>query len=312
MNLKEKLALFFRNNFLIQLLKRTKFIGLDQISLFDVLRFYVIGISNGNSSNRSSGISYNLFMSVFPLLILIFTLLPYLPHYEVLEGYIFDVSLKAIFPDEKLHKSVTQFIHENMINKSQIEMLSSSMILTLFFSTNGVKSLMAGFKNSYHFNESFSFFKQYFIAFLLTIGFILSLFVCLFLLYYSEFVWGFVYKLSPTKELSGFFISFFTFLFSFFILCLMYTVLYYLGSNFKIPFRWSIPGAFLSCILFFITLFLFGFYIKSFTSNNLFYGSIGTVILVMIWININVMITLIGYEFNLAISVAKNSRGKLE
>lgn len=308
MSLKEKLTQILFQNFFTEFLQKMKFPGLDDLSVYDVLEFYGTGISKGTLGDRASAIAFNLFMSAFPLLILVFALLPYLPHYDALEDYIFDYTLKAIFPEKEIFDSVSKFIHENIAVK-KFEVLSTSMILTLFFSTNGVKSLIGGFKNSYHFNEKFGFFKQYFISFLLTIGFILILFASLLFVYYGQFVWQVVEKVNPLENNSTL-ISILSFLVSFVLFWLMYSVLYYFGANFKIAFRWSVPGAFLSSLLFFLTLFLFGYYIKSFASNNLFYGSIGTVIVVMIWIQINVLITLIGYEFNLAIGVAKNSREK--
>ncbi len=307
MNIKEKLTQFFKNNIIIQLLKKIRFLGLDEICLFDVLQIYITGILKGTLSERASGIAYNLFMSAFPLIILISALLPYLPHYNILEDYIFNITIKTILPEQKVYESVSSFIHQSIAD-NKLKILSSSMILTIFFSTNGIKSLLAGFKNSYHISDSFGFFKQYLIALTLTLGFIISLFTCLTIIYYVEFVWGFVYEVNPAKEFSALLISIFSFLIYFSFFLIMYCVLYYFGSNFKISMKWSMPGAFLSSILFFLTIFFFGYYIKIFTKNNVFFGSIGSVIIVMIWIYINVLITLIGYELNLSIKVAKNAR----
>ncbi|MFA9290583.1 MAG: YihY/virulence factor BrkB family protein [Solirubrobacteraceae bacterium] len=304
--MKRKLINIFENSIPISILKKIKFIGIDEVSIYDVLKLYFTGIIKGELSSRASGIAYNLFMSMFPLLILIFTLIPFLPNYEIIENYLFEFTLKAILPEEIIFNNVHQYVKENVISK-KLEFLSSSMLLTLFFATNGVNSLLEGFSKSYFNIDSYNFIKQYLIAFLLTVGFIISFFLVLTLLYYSSVVENFVYQVNPIKSSSVLIISLYTFILSFLILFIFYSILYYFGSNFKISFKWSLPGALLSTLLFYLSIVFFGYYIKSLTQNNIFYGSIISVIIVMIWIYLNVVIILIGYELNLALSSLKNN-----
>ena len=70
-------------NILVRFGKRIKIPGLEGMSLYDVLEMYIIGIVEGALTTRAGGIAFSFFMAVFPFMLFILTLIPYIP----IEGF---------------------------------------------------------------------------------------------------------------------------------------------------------------------------------------------------------------------------------
>ena len=82
---------------------------------------------------------------------------------------------------------------------------------------------------------------------------------------------------------------------------LMLSVIYYLAPAGKKVFRFISPGSTMATILALIFIVLFNIYIDNFAQYNKLYGSIGTIIILMLYININAIALLIGFELNASI-----------
>jgi membrane protein len=107
-----------------------------------------------------------------------------------------------------------------------------------------------------------------------------------------------------TKILS--FISFPIFYF------LLLTLFYWVGTVKITKFKRAIPGAIFTTVLFILTTYFFAIYIRDFARYNLLYGSIGSIILLMIWVNVNVVLILLGNELNLAIRKLRIEKERAE
>ena len=97
--------------------------------------------------------------------------------------------------------------------------------------------------------------------------------------------------------------------------CVLYTVLllgisllYYLAPNLKVKWKILSPGTIFSSIFIIITSVLFSYYISNFASYNQIYGSIGTLIIILLWIYFNSIILLTGFEINVSIFASKKHR----
>ena len=174
-----------------------------------------------------------------------------------------------------------------------------SIVFALIFATNGTFSLINGFNE--HTEEKKSDVKEYITSFFITIGFISIIFLSLLGIYYSEVVLKLFtpeYDISWLVENLTKIIGFISFpLFYFFLLALFY----WIGTARITRFRYAIPGAIFSTVLFIITTYFFAFYVSKIAKYNVLYGSIGSIILLMIWVNFNVVLLLLGNELNLAI-----------
>ncbi|EKB57850.1 YihY/virulence factor BrkB family protein [Bergeyella zoohelcum] len=276
------------------------------VSLYQIFKIYIQGIFRGNIGRKAGAISWSFFFSLFPLLLFLLSVLPYMPHYEKLQFYIFDVFLHNIIPSS-MEKDIIGYIKENLITKTS-SLSNLTIILTLIFATNGTFALIDGFNDDTE--EKHHDVKEYLIAFGITLGFVSALFLTLFGIYYSEVV----LKLFEPKSALSWFVTNLTKIIGLvwfpLLYFLMLTLFYWVGTAKITRFKQAIPGALLTTVLFFLTTFLFAFYVSNFARYNVLYGSIGSIILLMLWININVYLLLFGNELNIVIRKVRIEKKK--
>lgn len=267
------------------------------ISLWKMLEIYIGGIFRNQVIKQAASISWSFFLSLFPFILFLLSILPYLPHYDKLQFYIFEVLLHRILP-ANIHAEVTQYIGKNII--PNLESISNyTIVLALIFATNGTFSFINGFNENTDSKRGIV--KEYLIAFAITLGFISVIFLTLSGVYYAEIV---LKLFTPQYDLTWFtdnltkIISFFSFPLFYFILLALF---YWVGAVKITKIKHTIPGALLTTFLFMVTTYGFAIYIKDFARYNFLYGSIGSILLLMVWVNVNVVLILFGNELNLAI-----------
>lgn len=299
---------FQENRFVSKSINRSRLIvlpGFDGIPLYDVTVFFWSALKKGSITARASAFSYNFFLSMFPAIIFFFTIIPYIPvpHFQdTLLGLMQDIIPEGIFT------SVESTLFD-IIKRPRGGLLSLGFVLALYFSTNGINSLIIAFNQSIHQIETRPGYIQRAISILLVviISFIVIIAISLITLgppvlrllvdygvLHNDFT---IYIISSLRWLVIF--GMFLFAFSF---------LYYLAPAGKTKFRFISPGSMLSTILTIAASIGFNYYVNNFSKYNTLYGSIGTLMILMIWINFNALVLLIGFELNASIKGAKLSR----
>lgn len=274
------------------------------ISLWKFFEIYVSGIFKNKLMRKAAAISWSFVLSLFPFLLFLLSVLPFLPHYDKLQFYIFEILMHKIFPSH-MYSDVDNYINQNIIpNMKSIS--NYTIILALIFATNGTFSLINGFNE--HTEERKNDVQEFIISFFITIGFISIIFLALFGVYYSEVV---LKLFTPQYNISWFvdnlskIIGFVSFPLFYFILL---TLFYWIGTMKIVKFRQAIPGALFTTILFIITTYFFAIYVSKIARYNVLYGSIGSMILLMVWVNVNVILMLLGNELNLAIRTLRKEK----
>jgi len=283
--------------------------GLQGLSLYDVLEMYIIGIAKGALATRAGAISYSFFMSLFPFLLFVLNLMAVVSFIDYQDDVL--PLLGSVFPSSTL--DVVQDTIANIFEKKRVGLLSTSFVFSMFLMANGVNALFSGFQNSYHTKINTNFIKQY----LTSIGVALLLALFLFLAVITipivevYVVQRLTYEGIIANDLIGITIAkyvIFTFMF--------YTVIamfYYFGAPEKNSRKYFTPGATLSTILFLLTTYLFGIYVENFAQYNELYGSIGAILILMLYIWLNSNILLLGYELNASLlSLKKQAVSKVE
>ncbi|UKB85596.1 YihY/virulence factor BrkB family protein [Chryseobacterium sp. MEBOG06] len=267
------------------------------ISLWQMFQIYISGIFKGNIGRKAAAISWSFTISLFPFILFLLSVLPYMPLYNELQFYIFDVLMHNVFPSN-MEGDVKGYIVNNIIpNMKGISNLT--IVLALLFATNGTFSLINGFNENS--DEKLSDVKEFILSFFITIGFITIVFLTLFGVYYAEVVmklftpaYDVTWLVDNLSKIIGF-VSFPLFYF------ILLTLFYWLGTVKITRFRQAVPGAILTTVLFVITTYIFAIYVKDIARYNVLYGSIGSMILLMVWVNVNVYLLLFGNELNMAI-----------
>lgn len=282
--------------------------GFDGMPLYDVLNFFVKGLSRGALTLRAAAFTYNSFIAIFPAIIFFFTIIPYIPIPNFQDNLL--SLLRDLIP-YSAYETVESTVFD-IVKRPRGGLLSLGFVLALFFATNGVNSLIGAFNQTVHSLETRSFIVQRVISIALVL--ILSLMVILAIalitagpplmkllvdigLLHTNFVYYLLWALRWIVILALFFFA--------------YSFLYYLGPSRKGHFRFISAGSSLATLLSIGLSSVFNYYVNNFSSYNKLYGSIGTLMIVMLWIYFNGLIILIGFELNASIYQArrKNSNG---
>ena len=267
------------------------------ISLYKMFEVYGKGIFKNQIGKQAASISWAFFLSLFPFILFMLSLLPHLPHYDKLQFYIFDVLLPNVLPANIL-KDVVDYLQSYIIPNMK-GLNNITILFSLIIGTNGTHSLINGFNENTNLKRNFV--KEYAISIVITIAFTVLLILTFLGIYYSEVV---LKLFTPKYDISWFvdnltkIIGYFSFPFFYFILLTMF---YWVGCLKITKWKQAVPGAIFTTILFVLLTYFFAIYLSNFARYNVFYGSIGTIIVVMIWVNINIMLMLLGNELNLTI-----------
>lgn len=285
---------------LLEILKKIVIPGFQGLSLFDLGEMYFRGILKGAFSTRASAISFSLFMAIFPFLLFLLNLIPFVPVENFQEEF-----LKII--NELLPPKTSDFfdtIISDIVNKQRVGLLSSTFVLSMLFMTNGINAVFSGFRNSYHTNISRSFIQQYGVALGVAIIVALFLFATVYVtLYYAYIINRYnSYIFGDTL----FWINFGRIVFFIVMIFLTMATLFHFGTREGRTTRFFSAGALLTTLLIIITTYLFGFYINNFSKYNELYGSIGALLIMMFYIWVNSNLVLLGYELNASLRKLKS------
>ena len=291
-------------HFLIKLSKKIKLNSFYNLSLYDILFFFYKGVKQGAITTRASSLAFNFFLAFFPSIIVLFTLIPYIPIVDIQETLM--ELITTILPP---HTNEIAFATiYDIINNPRSGLLSIGFVLTIFFATNGVNSLIEAFNSSYHINESRSIIQQRLLS--LGITFLLSciLMITILLIMFSKTVVNYLITAEIIENKSIEYILFGKWMVIIIMLFIGISIIYHFGPTIKKKFKLFTPGSIISTCLIIVTSSFFNYYISNFAEYNKVYGSIGTLIIILLWMYINSIILLIGFELNASILNAKKQK----
>jgi membrane protein len=293
---------------LINLSRKLVLPGFDGLPLYNVTGFFIKGLYEGYITSRASAISFSFFLSIFPSLIFLFTIIPFIP----IEN--FQVTLLTLIHDfmpKSAYETVKETV-EDIVTRPRGGLLSLGFILALYFATNGINSLMEAFNNTYHTIETRSVFRQRLISTLLVFILSVLLIIAIGLMTVGPVILSLII---PENILESSFYSFFIWLLTWLVtlatLFFAISFIYYLAPAKRRDFRFISAGSSLATLLVILTTLGFNFYVDHFARYNILYGSIGTLMIVLLWIYFNAISLLIGFELNASIYNAKKE-GRLK
>jgi len=287
---------------MIGLSRRITLPGFEGIPLYDVTVFFIRGLTKGYITHRAAAISFSFFMAIFPFLIFLFTIIPFIPVTNFQQTLL---DLVSQFLPGSAYETVKETIVD-IVTRPRSSLLILNLLLTLYFSTNGVNSLIEAFNNTTHTFETRSMVKQYLISILLVC---IQSFLLIIAIGLMSFGTGLLQLLLPEFIAgSGFFVyilQFLKWLVALGALLLAISFLYYLAPAHQAHFRFISAGSLLATFLVIVSTLGFNYYVDNFSRYNALYGSLGTLMIVLVWIYINAISLLIGFELNASIHTAK-------
>lgn len=279
--------------------------GFSPLPIYTVATFFFREIGKDTLVNKASSLAYNFMLAIFPAIIFLFTLIPYIPKRIGFQEQL--MSLMALVLPNNAYLAFETTLNE-IVNIQNGRLLSIGFILSLFFATNGVHNLMKAFNKSSLIVETRSWLKRRLVAVLLTLIISLSVIVCIVALALGEILLTYLKEEIHYKGNFNYYAISFT---QWALLGTLYfinvSILYRYGPAHAKKWKFFSAGSWLATILAFLTIWGFSYYINNFSAYNKVYGSIGTLIVVMIWLYLNSLILLIGFELNASVDLSKRS-----
>jgi membrane protein len=282
--------------------------GLKRVPLYYLIEFILKETRDDAITTRANSMAFSFFMAIFPSIIVLFTLLAYTPLYAQFDKVLYD-SIHEIMPGSAGKMLLTTIQDIATIPRSGL--LSFGFFLAIWFASNGMLSMMKGLEKDYKATfKRRSGFRKRVIAIQLTFLVALVLVASVVLVILGDTILHFVFQYIKVDFATRLAVFAFRWVV---VLALFYTnfsTIYRYGSSIRRPIPFFNSGAMLATLLSIIISYAFSFYVDNFGNYNKLYGSIGTLIVLMIWIQMNCMILLIGFELNAGIAVLRDSRSK--
>lgn len=296
-----------RFKFYQYIIEWTKFIiipGFRPLPLYTVIDFFITEISKSSLINRAYSLAYSFMMAIFPATIFLCTLIPYIPitHFQ---GNLLSV-LASIMPTNAYLAFRGTII--DIIKNQNGKLLSFGFLLTIYFATNGVINLMKAFNKSSLIIDRRTWIKRRLVAVGITVSICMAFFAAVAIMIAGQRLISFIQKhVESTSHFWIYPIMLFRWAMIIVIFFVTISSLYRYTPAHKKRWKFVNPGSVLATGLAVLTSLGFSYYINNFASYNKVYGSLGTVIVAMLWMYLNSLILLIGFELNASVELSKRS-----
>ncbi|MGE5394233.1 MAG: YihY/virulence factor BrkB family protein [Candidatus Saccharibacteria bacterium] len=289
--------------------KKVTFPGFDGVPLYNVMVFFWKSIIDGSLTTRASAISFSFFMALFPAIIFLFTLIPYIP-IKNFQSELF-LLIKDMVPATAF-LAIEETV-QDILTQQRGDLLSLGFFMALIFSTNGLASMMSAFDASLHTFARRTWLGQHLIAIWLLFILSILLTIAIGLITSGQLLINYLVDHNYIKDqLTILLITLGKWLVILLLFFMANSFLYYLAPAKKTTWRFISAGSTLSTVLSVITFIGFSFYINHFGQYNKLYGSIGTLLVIMLLMYIISLILLIGFELNASIhEAAKQSKKEI-
>ncbi len=284
-------------------LKKIRFKRFGNLTLYRFLKIFFHNISEDEIMTRSNGVAYNFILAIFPAIIFLFTLIPYIS--ELVPTINKDIIIQ--FLGDYLPASMYEVIAStvtDIVSNQRGGLLTFGFVFALYLATNGMMALMRAFNACYRTVERRNPFKMRLTATGLTFMLSLVIVLAVLLLVVGQIALNYVtthiseFGNLNLNEYTIYLIFVLRFVVIFIVFFLAISFIYYFGPAVHYNWRFFSVGSWLATLAIILISYGFSFYITNFGSYNKIYGSIGALIALMIWIQLITMVLLVGYEVN--------------
>jgi membrane protein len=287
-------------------MKKVRFRKYENVSLYRIIRLFLQNLTDDEILDRANGVAYNFLLAIFPAVIFLFTLIPYVSEFFP------EINKESImaFLGEQMPASMFETVSStvlDIVSNQRGGLLSLGFLFSLYLSTNGTLALMRAFNACYRTIENRSAIKTRVIATALTFNLAFVLFLAIILLVVGQLVLN--YSMTHLNQIGFIDLNSYTvillfiirFIVIFVVFFLAISTLYYFGPAIHYNWRFFSIGSLLSTLLILAVSYGFSYYITNYGTYNKVYGSIGVLIAIMVWVQLVTVVLLIGYEVNASI-----------
>lgn len=267
--------------------------GLRGLGPFAVIKESIQDFLDDDMTTHASALAYQVLFSIFPFIIFLIALLGFL-HLSDFFAWL-QQQAAAVFPGQAMAQ-VNRVINE--LQRPQGGLLSIGAIVALWTASAGTRTVMHALNVAYNTKESRPIWKLFPLSVLYTIGIAaMMILAATFLIIGPEAIqW-----LAEKVGLEQLFVVLWTWLrwpVILFLLTTAVTVVYYVAPDVEQEFRFITPGAVISVVAWIAASLAFDYYVRSFADYSVMYGSIGTIIVLLLYFFISAAVLLFGAEVN--------------
>ena len=292
-------------------MKNIRFSGHEDVSLYRIVKRFLHNLQDDEIMDRANGVAFNFILAIFPAIIFLFTLIPYVTVYfpeinrESILGFLQQLAESGFMPPSMYETASTTIL--DIVSNQRGGLLTLGFLFALVLSTNGMLALMRAFNACYKTIENRSGVKTRIIATALTINMTFVLFVTVLLLVGGQF--AIEYFLTNVQDFTSFNLSrwevsllfILRFIIIFITFFITISTIYYFGPAIHYNWRFFSIGSLVATLLSLAVSYGFSYYITNFGTYNKVYGSIGVLIALMVWVQLITVVLLVGYEINASI-----------
>lgn len=288
--------------------KSTSLPGFEGVPIFDVVRFFIKQVQTIGMTERASSIAFNFVMAIPPAIIFLFTLIPYLPITQAFQLELYGL-IKDVIPGERDNAILIGFL-QDFINNPRNGLLSLGFVLSLYFSSNAMMGIMRSFDKNYVGFTKRKGFHTRLVALKITGLLYLIVFSSLAILIARDVVLKWLGI--ENEQLIALIMNLRWFVI---VLLFFFCISFIYRHAPSVQKKWKLlnPGSVLATLLMLVMTLALSWWVSRFSNYNQLYGSIGTVLIIMVLIFINSLILLIGFELNVSIySLQSQAKEKQE
>lgn len=272
-------------------------------TIYHVLKILIHKLLQFDIDVRAAAVAYNFTLAVFPTLIFLFSLIPYIP-VDNLDERIMNL-LAQVMP-QGIYAEAQSTIKE-IVSKPRGGVLSLGFFFALYASTSGTMALMRAFNLTYTAKEKRGFIQARLIAVMMNFLLTLVLIVSIVVLIVGRLIVDMLFEggmLNP--NLTFYLLQTLTYLVIFSLFFVVISIVYYWGPTIHKKWKFVNVGSITASILTIVITNGFSFYLSNFASYNRLYGTIGTFIALMVWLYLIALVLILGFEINASIDHAIN------
>jgi membrane protein len=290
--------------------KTTTLPGFDGVSIYEALYFVYLESQKDDIMIRAKAMAHSFFLALFPAIIFLLTLLPYLP-FTIDYVEFWQTSLKGLLPIQA--ENYLFEVMDSLGKKIRVGSQFISLILMLYFTSNGVSTLLSGFAKSYE--ETFkrrNFFQHKLVALEITFLLIVLLILSSSLIILGNIFLNILFARLEIGQSLRITIDISRWILVVVLLYVTISILFRYGPAMKKRIKFLSPGAGIATFLSIMSSVGFSYFVNNFGRYNEIYGSLGALIILMIWTEFNSLAILARYELNAAIAVNRDMKLVLE
>ena len=279
--------------------------GFHKLPLYDVVVFFLQQIRKVGLTDRASSISFNFLMAIPAGTIFLCTLIPYLPIAKQVTQQLLEL-VKDYTINENTYVVIKNFL-DDFLTEERTGLLSLGFFLVIYYASNAMMGIMRTFDKSLIYARRRNFLQRRWMAIRLTILLMIFFLVCISLLAAQGPVLNWLLKVLHLKN--TIIAAVFPIIRWILLIALVYysiAFIYKYGPAVHKRWKLSSPGTNFATILILLTTFIFSFWVNHFSNVNKVYGSIGTILIIMVLVYFNSLVLLVGYELNVSIHSLKH------